>query len=91
MGEFFNTTAPCSIGEYQSPGISAYLPFPRTAGDIASDIATIVRAIYIGLDPRLTNAAGFSVLAHMEDLAARGEVATDGLPSISGVYRLAGS
>ena len=56
-----------------------------------TDIATIVRAIYIGLDPRLTNAAGFSVLAHMEDLVARGEVATDGLPSISGVYRLAGS
>src|SRR5205807_2337395 len=57
----------------------------------ATDIATIVRAIYIGLDPRLANAAGFSVLAHMEDLVARGEVATDGLPSISGVYRLAGS
>jgi glyoxylase-like metal-dependent hydrolase (beta-lactamase superfamily II) len=57
----------------------------------ASDIATIVRAIYIGLDPRLTNAAGFSVLAHMEDLVARGEVQTDGLPSINGVYRLAGS
>jgi Beta-lactamase associated winged helix domain len=50
-----------------------------------------VRAIYIGLDPRLTNAAGFSVLAHMEDLVARGDVVTDGLPSISGVYRLAGS
>jgi glyoxylase-like metal-dependent hydrolase (beta-lactamase superfamily II) len=55
----------------------------------ATDIATIVRAIYIGLDPRLTNAAGFSVLAHMEDLVARGEVATDGAPSINGVYRLA--
>jgi glyoxylase-like metal-dependent hydrolase (beta-lactamase superfamily II) len=57
----------------------------------ATDIATIVRAIYIGLDPRLTNAAGFSVLAHMEDLVARGAVATDGSPSINGVYRLAGS
>jgi glyoxylase-like metal-dependent hydrolase (beta-lactamase superfamily II) len=55
----------------------------------ATDIATIVRAIYIGLDPRLTNAAGFSVLAHMEDLVARGEVATEGPPSINGVYRLA--
>jgi glyoxylase-like metal-dependent hydrolase (beta-lactamase superfamily II) len=57
----------------------------------ATDIATIVRAIYIGLDPRLTNAAGFSVLAHMEDLVARGTVATDGTPSINGVYRLAAS
>jgi glyoxylase-like metal-dependent hydrolase (beta-lactamase superfamily II) len=55
----------------------------------ATDIATIVRAIYIGIDPRLTNAAGFSVLAHMEDLVARGEVATDGPPTINGVYRLA--
>jgi len=50
-----------------------------------------VRAIYIGLDPRLTNAAGFSVLAHMEDLVARGAVATDGPPAINGVYRLAQS
>jgi glyoxylase-like metal-dependent hydrolase (beta-lactamase superfamily II) len=57
----------------------------------ATDIGTIVRAVYIGLDPRLTNAAGFSVLAHMEDLVARGDVATDGPPSINGVYRLAGS
>ena len=55
----------------------------------ATDIATIVRAVYIGLDPRLTNAAGFSVLAHMEDLVARGAVATDGAPAINGVYRLA--
>jgi glyoxylase-like metal-dependent hydrolase (beta-lactamase superfamily II) len=55
----------------------------------ATDIATIVRAVYIGLDPRLTSAAGFSVLAHLEDLAARGVVKTDGPPSINGVFRLA--
>jgi glyoxylase-like metal-dependent hydrolase (beta-lactamase superfamily II) len=54
-----------------------------------TDIATIVRAVYIGLDPRLTKAAGFSVLAHMEDLVARGVVATQGPPSINGVFRLA--
>ncbi len=53
-----------------------------------TDIATIVRAVYIGLDPRLTKAAGFSVLAHMEDLVARGVVATDGPPSINGFFRL---
>ena len=53
-----------------------------------TDIPTIVRAVYIGLDQRLTNAAGFSVLAHMEDLVARGVVATDGAPSINGVFRL---
>jgi hypothetical protein len=28
------------------------------------------------------------VLAHLEDLVARGVVATDGPPSIEGVYRL---
>ncbi len=55
----------------------------------ATDIPTIVRAIYIGLDPRLTGAAGLSVLAHMEDLVTRGLVETDGLPAIDGVFSLA--
>jgi glyoxylase-like metal-dependent hydrolase (beta-lactamase superfamily II) len=55
----------------------------------AADIPTIVRAIYIGLDPRLTGAAGYSVLAHLEDLVGRGIVATDGDPVIGGTYRLA--
>jgi glyoxylase-like metal-dependent hydrolase (beta-lactamase superfamily II) len=54
-----------------------------------ADIPTLVRAIYIGLDPRLTGAAGLSVLAHLEDLVARGAVATDGMPSVAGTYRLA--
>jgi glyoxylase-like metal-dependent hydrolase (beta-lactamase superfamily II) len=57
-------------------------------GKGAADIPTLVRAIYIGLDPRLVPAAGRSVLAHLEDLTARGVVATDGPPSIEGVYRL---
>jgi glyoxylase-like metal-dependent hydrolase (beta-lactamase superfamily II) len=54
----------------------------------AADIPTIVRAVDIGLDPRLVGAAGLSVLAHLEDLLARGLVATDGEPSLNGVYRL---
>jgi predicted ArsR family transcriptional regulator len=49
-----------------------------------------VRAIYIGIDPRLVSAAGYSVLAHLEDLVMRGVVATEGDPVISGRYRLAG-
>ena len=53
-----------------------------------ADIPTLVRAIYIGLDPRLIKAAGLSVLAHLEDLATRGLVATEGQPSIEGRYRL---
>lgn len=55
-----------------------------------TDIPTIVRASYIGIDPRLVGAAGLSVLAHMEDLVARGIVETDGEPSVEGRYRLAG-
>src|SRR5947207_1871028 len=53
-----------------------------------ADIATLVAAIYVGLDPRLTRAAGLSVLAHLEDLHARGKIMTDGAPSIAGRYRL---
>jgi glyoxylase-like metal-dependent hydrolase (beta-lactamase superfamily II) len=52
-----------------------------------ADIPTLVGAIYIGLDPRLTKAAGLSVLAHLEDLTARGLVVTQGAPSIAGRYR----
>ena len=53
-----------------------------------TDIPSLVRAIYIGLDPRLIGAASLSTLAHLEDLVARGLAATDGVPSISGRYRL---
>ncbi len=54
-----------------------------------TDISSIVRAIYIGIDPRLTGAAGLSVLAHLEDMVARGVVETDGQPAVDGTYRLA--
>jgi len=53
-----------------------------------TNIPTLVRAIYIGLDPRLAGAAALSTLAHLEDLTTRGLVATDGAPSITGRYRL---
>ena len=53
-----------------------------------ADIPTLVRAIYIGLDPRLVKAAGLSVLAHLEDLVTRRLVVTEGEPSIAGRYRL---
>ncbi|MGA7425470.1 MAG: MBL fold metallo-hydrolase [Rhodoplanes sp.] len=56
--------------------------------DGEADIPELVRAIYVGLDPRLVSAAGLSVLAHLEDLVARGLVATDGPPAIASVYRL---
>jgi glyoxylase-like metal-dependent hydrolase (beta-lactamase superfamily II) len=56
-----------------------------------TDIPTLVRAVYIGLDPRLTGAAALSTLAHLEDLVARGVVITNGPVSIDGTYRLAGA
>ena len=54
----------------------------------AADIPTLVRAIYIGLDPRLSGAASLSLLAHLEDLVARGLVATEGTPAMGSTYRL---
>jgi glyoxylase-like metal-dependent hydrolase (beta-lactamase superfamily II) len=53
----------------------------------AADIPSLVKAIYVGLDPRLTKAAGRSVLAHLEDLVGRGLVQTDGTPSLDSTYR----
>ena len=50
-------------------------------------IANMVKAIYRDTDPRLHKAAELSVLAHLEDLVARGEVETDGAPSIGGIFR----
>ena len=49
-------------------------------------IPDIVKAIYRNTDPRLHGAAALSVLAHLEDLAARGVVAADGGVSIDGVF-----
>jgi glyoxylase-like metal-dependent hydrolase (beta-lactamase superfamily II) len=53
-----------------------------------SDIPSLVTGIYANLDPRLLKAAGMSVLAHLEDLVARGAVTTNGPASIAGRYRL---
>ena len=55
-----------------------------------SDIPTLVRNIYIGLDPRLQGAAGLMMLAQLEDLFKRGMVATSsGEPSLSSNFRMA--
>ncbi len=46
------------------------------AGDAL--IAAMVAKIYEGIDPRLVGAASLNVLAHIEDLVARGQVVSDG-------------
>jgi glyoxylase-like metal-dependent hydrolase (beta-lactamase superfamily II) len=51
-------------------------------------IPEIVADIYVGLDPRLTKAAGLSVLAHLEDLVSRGMVDAGGAATLSASYRL---
>ena len=56
------------------------------AGD--GTIAQMVAKIYEGLDPRLTKAAGLSVLAHLEDLTARGVVKADGPASLDARYAM---
>jgi glyoxylase-like metal-dependent hydrolase (beta-lactamase superfamily II) len=56
------------------------------AGD--RTIPEMVETIYRSTDPRLHGAAGLSVLAHLEDLVARGEVAAENGIAIDSVYRL---
>ncbi len=55
------------------------------AGD--RTIAQIVAAIYASTDSRLHGAAALSVLAHLEDLVARGLVATDTTTALDAIYR----
>ena len=56
-----------------------------TQGDRSID--ELVRAIYRDTDPNMHAAAGLSVLAHLEDLVDRKLVATEGAPSIGGIFR----
>ena len=81
--------APRFVGHYIRHRQERETAILRQLATGPSDIPALVRAIYIGLDPRLTGAAGRSVLAHLEDLAARAKVRSDTPPSISATYRLA--
>ncbi|MGZ2378980.1 MBL fold metallo-hydrolase [Rhizobium brockwellii] len=56
------------------------------AGD--TQIAEMVKVIYRDTDPKLHGAAALSVLAHIEDLLERGEIAADGPPSLAATYRV---
>ncbi|MCI0467463.1 MAG: MBL fold metallo-hydrolase [Beijerinckiaceae bacterium] len=55
------------------------------AGD--RTIAAIAAKVYASLDPALANAAAYSVLAHIEDLAERGLVQPEGAMGIGGIFR----
>ncbi len=47
----------------------------RLLGEASQTVDSLVAKMYVGLDPRLTGAAGMSVTAHLLDLAKRGRVA----------------
>jgi glyoxylase-like metal-dependent hydrolase (beta-lactamase superfamily II) len=82
------TDAPRFVQQYIAHRRAREASILRRLGAGEADIQALVRAIYLGLDPRLTKAAGLSVLAHLEDLTARGLVTTPGAPAIDGRYRL---
>jgi glyoxylase-like metal-dependent hydrolase (beta-lactamase superfamily II) len=52
-------------------------------------IPQIVARVYVGLDPKLTAAAGRSVYAHLVELVEQTRVICDGPPSLEARYRLA--
>jgi glyoxylase-like metal-dependent hydrolase (beta-lactamase superfamily II) len=49
-------------------------------------IGDMVKAIYRDTDPRLRDAAALSVLAHLEDLTARGQVIAERGVALDAVY-----
>lgn len=55
-----------------------------------TDIPSLVRAIYIGLNPKLAGAAALMTFAQLEELVARKLVVADsGVPSLASRFRLA--
>jgi hypothetical protein len=49
-------------------------------------IDEVVKRVYKGLDPRLMPAASLSTLAQLQDLVARGQVVSDGPPTLIARY-----
>ncbi|HUZ73838.1 MAG TPA: MBL fold metallo-hydrolase [Stellaceae bacterium] len=78
------------------PYVASFITHRRERGDAILEalahgcdrIAAIVTRVYVGLDPRLTAAAGRSVLAHLIEFVETGRVACDGPPSLGAHYRL---
>ena len=54
----------------------------------AATIESLVAEVYVGLDPRLRNAAASSVLAHLLHLVRKGEVVSDGRPGLDSGFAL---
>ncbi len=58
-------------------------------GDGPQTIPALVAKVYVGLSPSLTQAAGLSTLAHLEDLTERGSVVSETEPGGEPRFRLA--
>ena len=82
--------APAFVDRYIAHRDARETAILRTLERGETDVPSLVRAIYIGLDPRLANAAGLMTFAQLEDLVARKKVMTDtGTPSVASRFRLA--
>ena len=81
--------APAFVDRYIAHRDSREAAILRSLERGESDIPSLVRAIYIGLNPKLAGAAGLMTFAQLEDLIARKKVAADGAPSLSSRFRLA--
>lgn len=82
------TNAPSFVRDYLDHRLAREAAILRGLDRLTETIPDLVRSIYIGLDSRLIGAASLTVLAHLEHLVERGQIFTDGAPSISGRYRL---
>ncbi|MGQ3676399.1 MBL fold metallo-hydrolase [Xanthobacter sp. TB0139] len=80
--------APSFVKHYLDHRMAREAAILRGLDRNASTIQELVRGIYIGLDPRLVDAASLTVLAHLEHLVSEERVFTEGDPSITGHYRL---
>jgi glyoxylase-like metal-dependent hydrolase (beta-lactamase superfamily II) len=54
----------------------------------AMSVADLVDRVYVGLDPRLRNAAASSVLAHLLHLVKTGQVVSEGKPGLKSAFAL---
>jgi glyoxylase-like metal-dependent hydrolase (beta-lactamase superfamily II) len=82
--------APAFVDRYIAHRKARETAILRTLKRGESDIPSLVRAIYIGLNPKLAGAAALMTFAQLEDLVVRKRVVADsGVPSLASRFRLA--
>lgn len=81
--------APSFVRDYIDHRLAREAAILRALERNVGTIPELVRGIYIGLDPKLVNAASLTVLAHLEHLVENGRVATDGQVALDSRFRLA--